>query len=357
MPIISSEKIDSGIFKIVLNTGYGTLKNIPINTDGIYNIRYMYNAKCINNIGRIKDIKKNIDNFKNSYILFDSSEDNKNLKRRIMFYQIQDIKDITPNNAYTIAVKQGFTGTVNEWLKSLVGPAGKSAYDIAVDNGFAGSVSEWLKYLTGPTGKSAYDIAVDNGFVGTKTEWLKSLIGPAGKSAYQIAVDNGYEGPEEDWMENFNRANKTLYEVEKIIYGFDWVEGMDGQLDIDIDRSFEFIRGPEGKSAYQIAVNNGFEGTEEEWLESLKGSNGKSAYQSAVDNGYESTEEEWLESLKGSNGKSAYQSAVDNGYEGTEEEWTVNFSNVNEAIININEIRDNIKWVEGMEDDEYQNNI
>ena len=32
--------------------------------------------------------------------------------------------------------------------------------------------------------------------------------------------------------------------------------------------------GIDGKSAYEIAVDNGFEGTEEEWLESLKGTNG-----------------------------------------------------------------------------------
>jgi hypothetical protein len=32
--------------------------------------------------------------------------------------------------------------------------------------------------------------------------------------------------------------------------------------------------GPTGESAYQIAVNNGFEGTEEEWLESLQGEGG-----------------------------------------------------------------------------------
>lgn len=33
-------------------------------------------------------------------------------------------------------------------------------------------------------------------------------------------------------------------------------------------------QGPEGKSAYEVAVDNGFEGTEEEWLESLKGETG-----------------------------------------------------------------------------------
>ena len=32
-----------------------------------------------------------------------------------------------------------------------------------------------------------------------------------------------------------------------------------------------FIKGDRGYSAYEIAVQNGFEGTETEWLESLKG--------------------------------------------------------------------------------------
>lgn len=45
-----------------------------------------------------------------------------------------------------------------------------------------------------------------------------------------------------------------------------------------------------GLSAYEIAVKYGFEGTEEQWLESL---NGKSAYQIAVKYGFSGTEEEW----------------------------------------------------------------
>ena len=35
--------------------------------------------------------------------------------------------------------------------------------------------------------------------------------------------------------------------------------------------------GENGNSAYEIALGNGFEGTEEEWLESLKGADGASA--------------------------------------------------------------------------------
>lgn len=64
--------------------------------------------------------------------------------------------------------------------------------------------------------------------------------------------------------------------------------------------------GTAGLSAYQIAVNNGFVGTEAEWIASLKGdtgdtgANGLSAYQVAVNNGYEGTEAQWLASLHGS---------------------------------------------------------
>ena len=89
----------------------------------------------------------------------------------------------------------------------------------------------------------------------------------------------------------------------------------------------ELERGDNGKSAYEIAVENGFTGTEEEWLETLKGQNGeagKSAYEIAVENGFTGTEEQWLAALSGQNGatgKSAYEIAVENGFTGTEEQW------------------------------------
>ncbi len=58
-------------------------------------------------------------------------------------------------------------------------------------------------------------------------------------------------------------------------------------------------RGDEGASAYEVAVQNGFTGTEQEWLDSLRGPEGKSAYQVAVDHGYTGTEEEWIEEMTG----------------------------------------------------------
>lgn len=53
------------------------------------------------------------------------------------------------------------------------------------------------------------------------------------------------------------------------------------------------------RTPYELAVANGFDGTEEEWLDSLKA---PSPYELAVANGFDGTEEEWLESLKGSDG-------------------------------------------------------
>lgn len=61
--------------------------------------------------------------------------------------------------------------------------------------------------------------------------------------------------------------------------------------------------GQDGQSAYQLAVNAGYNGTEEEWLDSLRGEDGLTAYQIAVEEGFEGTQEEWVESLKGEQGE------------------------------------------------------
>lgn len=68
------------------------------------------------------------------------------------------------------------------------------------------------------------------------------------------------------------------------------------------------VAGQDGKSAYQVAVDNGFDGTEAEWLRSLHGNDGLdgksgrdglSAYELAKKDGFRGTEIEWLASLKG----------------------------------------------------------
>lgn len=50
-----------------------------------------------------------------------------------------------------------------------------------------------------------------------------------------------------------------------------------------------------GLSAYELAVENGYNGSVQEWLTSL---DGKSAYDIAVENGYSGSEKDWAKSLK-----------------------------------------------------------
>ena len=80
-------------------------------------------------------------------------------------------------------------------------------------------------------GYSAYEVAVLNGYTGTEEEWLESLVGPQGpigpdgKSAYEVAVENGYIGTEEEWVHDFmtpdgyyNKNEVDLLLTEKPYY-------------------------------------------------------------------------------------------------------------------------------------------
>lgn len=51
---------------------------------------------------------------------------------------------------------------------------------------------------------NAYEVAVKNGFEGTVDEWLESLVGDTGKSAYEYAKENGYEGTEWEFAEDLS---------------------------------------------------------------------------------------------------------------------------------------------------------
>ena len=103
----------------------------------------------------------------------------------------------------------------------------------------------------GKDGKSAYEIAVEHGFVGTEVEWLESLKGVDGKDGV-----NGKDG-----CDGRNGVDGLLGKDGK-----DGADGLPGRDGID---------GTDGKSAYIIAVEHGFTGTENEWLQSLKGADGK----------------------------------------------------------------------------------
>ncbi|MNK33283.1 Collagen triple helix repeat protein [compost metagenome] len=226
-------------------------------------------------------------------------------------------------SAYEVAVAEGFVGDEAAWLLSLVGPEGpegpqgpagndgapgidgddgapgtpgvdgddgapgKSAYQLAVEGGYSGTVEEWLATLVGATGapgnpgatgadgKSAYDVAVDEGFVGDETAWLASLVGPQGPagndgadgatgsagadgdSAYEIAVAEGFVGDEAAWLASLVGPQGPAGDT-----GAAGTPGTPGTA------------GADGASAYEVAVAEGFVGDETAWLASLVGPQG-----------------------------------------------------------------------------------
>ncbi len=82
-------------------------------------------------------------------------------------------------SAYELAVQEGFTGTLTEWLNSLKGADGKDGADgVNGKNGADGK--DGRDGADGKDGLSAYEIALKNGFVGTESEWLESLKGKDG---------------------------------------------------------------------------------------------------------------------------------------------------------------------------------
>lgn|GEM_PF-5483257 len=90
---------------------------------------------------------------------------------------------------------------------------------------------------------------------------------------------------------------------------------------IEFLNSLKGETGDTGKSAYEIAVHCGFEGTEKQFSQSLSGKDGASAFEIAVQNGFTGDEKQWLRSFKGDAGKSAFDIAVDHGFEGTEKQF------------------------------------
>ena len=164
--------------------------------------------------------------------------------------------------------------------------------------------------LKGEDGKSAYEIAKEQGFEGSEEEWLESLRGPQGEVGPQGPMgpqgEKGEVGPQGPMGPQGEKGEAFKYE--------DFTEEQLAALVANIED------GVDGKSAYEIAKEQGFEGSEEEWLESLKGEMGPqgpagpmgpqgergfSAYQAwrSLQGNENGTVEEFIESLKGEQGE------------------------------------------------------
>lgn len=106
-------------------------------------------------------------------------------------------------------------------------------------------IAEIQAGVNGKDGLSAYEIAKENGFVGTVSDWLESLKGADGLPGKDGI--NGTDGKD----------------------GADGRDGIDGKDGTDGKDGRDGVDGQNGLSAYEVAVENGFTGSEEEWLQSI----------------------------------------------------------------------------------------
>lgn len=97
---------------------------------------------------------------------------------------------------------------------------------------------------------------------------LEGLKGKDGLNNYQLAVKHGYQGTEEQFAKDI--IPKSNYERAKEVKGFEGTE----------EEYLDSLKGEDGKSAYELAKEaEGFTGTLTDYLASLKGKDGKDAYQ------------------------------------------------------------------------------
>lgn len=181
----------------------------------------------------------------------------------------------SPNGANVFTIKTSL-GTIEDLADSGI----KSLPDVDVTSTqpTAGQALVWDSTLEkwvpgtvsgesstpGAEGKSAYQVAVDNGFTGSVSEWLASLKGVPGTPGEDGS--DGAPGAPGVGVPIGGTTGQVLSKASATNHDTQWIDAPTG------DGSG--ADGADGKSAYQIAVDNGFVGTESEWLLSLKGEKG-----------------------------------------------------------------------------------
>jgi hypothetical protein len=136
-------------------------------------------------------------------------------------------------------------------LEGVQGPQGTPGLD-GIDGAAGG-----LNGAAGADGTNGTDGAA--GIDGTN--------GADGASAYQLAVTNGFTGTEAAWL--------TAIEGVPGADGVDGIDGAVGPTGLTGADGIDGTNGSDGASAYQLAVTNGFAGTEAAWLTSIEGAPGE----------------------------------------------------------------------------------
>lgn len=165
------------------------------------------------------------------------------------------IEDITENNVEIVEIN------VDE------SPDGLSNYQIAVRNGFIGTEEEWLLSLEGA------EVMLQNN--GTHIQWkytddlnwinLIALIDLKGDKG-----DRGDQGLKGDTGASIELQKSLTHVQWRVVGSLTWLD----LIPLSELKGDKGDLGTTGDSAYDLAVDLGYMGTEEQWIASLKGVKG-----------------------------------------------------------------------------------
>lgn len=231
------------------------------------------------------------------------------------------LDELALKDAYALAVENGFEGSLQDWLNSLNGDDGWSpifSAERSQDSSYI-KVVDW----TGGSGyKPTRDVYLgEDGF----TDDIENAINFKG--------DQGYKG----WTPAYTieEISDSVYiKIIDWIGGDGEKPTTTGYLSstgiVELSDQAIDIRGYDGLSAYDVATRNGFVGDENEWLASLKGEKGDQGVQGEQGIQGETGEKGDTGDI-GDVGLSAYDIALQEGFIGTEAEWLTSLVGANGA--------------------------
>ena len=239
-----------------------------------------------------------------------SRQEGKYIWSRQKIYFVDETKEPQYSKAVCITGDKGATGATGNGIKSIVN---KYAISESNTNAPEKTSPNWkdTPQNTNVTEKYLWNYEIITYTNNTTTETDARVIGTHGNTGENGS--NGEDGrgivsiteyfkisssntiaPTGDWFttpETMDTLNKYLWSYEIIKY----TEGPDTETDKRVIGVYGDT-GDTGKSAYQIALEEGFEGTEAEWLQSLVGKDGEDGKDGA----------QGLQGPKGEDGKSSY---------------------------------------------------
>lgn len=222
-------------------------------------------------------------------------------------------------SAFELAQADGFTGTEAEWLESLQAQLNQANLQALLDQ-FTWSYQQVLKTLD-PEGVIAANSAfvnflqvfdkriADNGFDMSKVGKVAQRIMEGGfldaEGIAYLKITKAPNSADDPTRPENTRAQIGIHDNGTFSIGDDQnhvILGDDSRITVTVDgvsHVYDLATfsagtpGADGKSAYQVAVDGGFQGTPAQWLDSLKGPKGDAGDEanlnvpsSVDDNGY-----------------------------------------------------------------------